>query len=73
MDNTQIYYVYLTMVDFHHTQIIYSLVITWIEASSHWKRYVFYWHIKLNILKISSFCVATMSALVSIEFMVTFL
>lgn len=70
MDNTQIYYVYLTTAAFHHSRTTYSLAIMWTEASSHWKRYVCCWHTKSNILKISSFYVAIMSALASIEFTV---
>lgn len=73
MANTQIYYVYSTTVVFRHSQTTYFSEIMWIEASSRWKQYACCWHTKSNTLKIFSFCVATMSALVSTEFMVIFI
>lgn len=71
MDNTQIYYVYLTTVVFRRSRTTYSLVIMWTEASSHWKRYAYCWHTKSNTQKISSCYEAIMSALALIEFMVS--
>lgn len=57
------------MVDFLLIQITYFWETMWIEGSSRWKLFVYYWLTKLNIPKTSSYYVEIMNVRVLIGFM----
>mmetsp|Transcript_15760 Transcript_15760/g.22413 ORF Transcript_15760/g.22413 Transcript_15760/m.22413 type:complete len:219 (-) Transcript_15760:365-1021(-) len=61
MDNSRISYVYLSTEDSHPHPITFSLVITLIEANSHWRPFVSSFVTRFNIPRTFSFSEGTMN------------